>query len=93
VVGYISEGSNNGDSVLYGYAFRDHWMWYNGFLMDDGHYVSFIIWKDYNCITWTTHNDNAGVQSTFDAATTDLIKTAIGNFAPQVDKSDVWRTG
>jgi hypothetical protein len=57
VVGYISEGSNNGDSVLYGYAFRDHWMWYNGFLMDDGHYVSFVIWKDYNCIGWITFND------------------------------------
>jgi hypothetical protein len=92
VVVYITTGTN-GDSVLYGYAFRDHWMWYNGFLMDDGYYVSFIIWKDYNCITWITHNDMVDGQSTFDAATTDLIKSAISNFASQVDKSDVWRTG
>jgi hypothetical protein len=68
-------------------------MWYNGFLMDDGYYVTFIIWKDYNCIGWITHNDNVDFQSTFDGATTKLIKNAIANFASQVDKSDIWRTG
>jgi hypothetical protein len=56
-------------------------MWYNGFLMDDGYYFTFIIWKDNNCITWTTYNHLVDSPSTFDAATTDLIKTAIDNFS------------
>jgi hypothetical protein len=92
VVVYLT-ALTNGDSVLYGYAFRDHWMWYNGFLMDDQHYVSFVIWKDYNCIGWITYDNLVDGPSTFDVTTTNLIKTAISNFAPQVDKTDVWRTG
>ena len=36
------------DVVLYGYAFRDHWMWYNDYRVGDKIY-SFVIWKDYNC--------------------------------------------
>jgi hypothetical protein len=83
----------NADSVLYGYAFRDHWMWYNGLLVDDGQCVSFIIWKDYNCVGWITYNDNLDDPSTFDGATTNLIKSAITNFAPQVDTTDIWKTG
>jgi hypothetical protein len=91
VVVYITD-KTNADSVLYGYGFRDHWMWYNGFLMDDGYYVTFIIWKDYNCVGWITHNDNIDGQSTFDTATTALITSAITNFAPQVDPTDIWGT-
>lgn len=39
------------DVVLYGYAFRDHWMWYNGYIDPsiEGFSFSFVIWKDYNC--------------------------------------------
>ena len=50
---------NNADTVLYGYAFRDHWMWYNGYLMADGKFVAFIIWKDYNCAKWWSYDANA----------------------------------
>jgi hypothetical protein len=89
VVIYITD-KTNADSVLYGYAFRNHWMWYNGFLMDDGYYVTFIIWKDYNCVGWITHNDNIDGQSTFNSTTTALIQTAITNFAPQVNQDDIW---
>jgi len=34
------------DGVVDGYAFRDHWLWYND---NDISHLSFIIWKDYNC--------------------------------------------
>lgn len=35
------------DSVVYGYAFRDHWMWINGVAVPET--LSYIIWKDFNC--------------------------------------------
>ncbi len=42
----------NHDSVVYGYAFNGRWFWFNGFRLTDGMYMSFIIWKDFNCVTW-----------------------------------------
>jgi hypothetical protein len=42
------------DTILYGYGFNDHWLWYNGYKMNDGNFVSFIIWKDYNCQTYVS---------------------------------------
>ena len=35
--------------VLYGYAFRSHWAWYNPYRDTD---CVFVVWKDYNCETW-----------------------------------------
>jgi hypothetical protein len=35
------------------YAFRDHWMWFNGYSYI-GRIFSFVIWKDYNCVAWIT---------------------------------------
>ena len=50
--------SINYDSVLYGYSFRGHWFWLNGWERIDGTYMSFIIWKDYNCVGWVNlHSD------------------------------------
>lgn len=64
VIVYIAETTTpNSDSVVYGYAFREHWMWFNGFRMDDGRYCSFIIWKDYNCDKWYTLNNNMGTST------------------------------
>jgi hypothetical protein len=42
--------SNNFDNVmvLYGYAFKNHWMWLSNFV--EGRSV--VLWKDYNCDTW-----------------------------------------
>ena len=51
--------SNNYDSVLYGYAFRRHWFWLNGWKRPDGYYLSFIIWKDYNCVNVITIDDTS----------------------------------
>ncbi len=44
----------NYDTVVYGYAFNGHWFWQNGLQLTDQVYISFIIWKDYNCVGWTT---------------------------------------
>jgi hypothetical protein len=52
---YIADGSNS-DSVVYGYAFRQHWFWYNGLATKDGHFISLIVWKDFNCVRWFTLN-------------------------------------
>lgn len=52
VIAYYPDRKNY-DTVLYGYGFRDHWFWFNGVQVAIG-YVSFIIWKDYNCIKWYT---------------------------------------
>lgn len=48
--------NSNSDAILYGYAFREHWFWYNGHPMTDNRYVGFVIWKDYNCNTYITYN-------------------------------------
>lgn len=34
---------------MYGYAFRDHWIWLNEY---SDMKLSVVIWKDYNCHTW-----------------------------------------
>ena len=36
------------DSVVYGYAFNNQWMWYNDYRVN-GVVLAFVIWKDYNC--------------------------------------------
>jgi hypothetical protein len=89
VVIYLPDGTNS-DSVLYGYAFRDHWMWYNGFLMDDGYYVTFIIWKDYNCITWSTIDSNSLISNlvnSFDANTQNAIYIGVNAYRTPYDFS------
>jgi hypothetical protein len=53
VIVYYGDGFNY-DAVLYGYAFNGHWFWSNGFQLSDNKYISFVIWKDYNCVTWVT---------------------------------------
>ena len=40
------------DVILYGYAFRNQWMWYNGVPNSRGNFAALIVWKDYNCRDW-----------------------------------------
>jgi hypothetical protein len=94
VVVYVTDKSNS-DSVVYGYAFRDHWMWYNGYLMDDGKYVSFIIWKDYNCNGWASINSNkiatmpsSGI-NTFPPETNSLVYSFINSWGTE-QSDDPW---
>lgn len=57
------------DVILYGYTFKNHWMWFNGYSDQAINYYkfSFVIWKDYNCQNWrsigaglTTEDRNSG---------------------------------
>jgi hypothetical protein len=93
VVVHINNARENVDSVLYGYAFRDHWMWFNGYAMDDGYYVGFIIWKDYNCLAWNTIRElDFSADTTFDATTNALITAAFTNFKSHATYGNVWVT-
>jgi hypothetical protein len=91
VLAYIGDGTN-GDSVLYGYGFRDHWMWFNGLYMDNTRYISFIIWKDYNCISWHNFNNNYDPSTSFNSFESQMITSAITSFASNVNKDDIWAT-
>jgi hypothetical protein len=96
VVVYITDGTNS-DSVVYGYAFRDHWMWYNGFLMNDGYYVSFIIWKDYNCIISSTIDSNSlasNLANSFDVTTQNAIYSGVAAYSVSASSNylDIWST-
>ena len=45
------------DTILYGYAFNNHWMWINGIAIPNsmaGDSVTYLIWKDYNCQNWAS---------------------------------------
>lgn len=96
---YISD-KTNADTVLYGYAFRDHWMWYNGVMLDSGYFMAFIIWKDYNCINWYSHNCNTVEFDTpnrltfypksYNDSVRDAFKTLTTSLWTKLNKNDIW---
>lgn len=47
-----SLGVDTVKSVVYGYAFKEHWLWLNDYTVK----ISVIIWKDYNCDSWINLN-------------------------------------
>ena len=55
------------ESILYGYAFRSQWMWYNGVpntVLPSNTIITLIVWKDYNCQTWANvQTGNGGFSS------------------------------
>lgn len=76
------------NSVLYGYAYKEHWIWINGVTIpgDTTNSLTYIIWKDYNCQTWSTVANLVSQGSTF---TSDQNSALTGfNFASV--GSDVW---
>jgi hypothetical protein len=90
---YLSVKGNS-DCVFYGYAFRDHWMWFNGYAMNDGYYVTFILWKDYNCVTWVTYNPNSGgPQFSYSLDTVNLIMGAFLSMKSTFTYDDIWSIG
>ena len=94
VVVYNYDGSNS-DAVLYGYAFNDHWLWYNGVKMDDNYYVTFIIWKDYNCVKWYTSSFFLGATNTYSgtpAASTLFQATTAFASSSSPQQTDIWKT-
>lgn len=50
VTAFNVRGAGTISNVVYGYAFNNHWLWHN----DYSNTVSVILWKDYNCDSWTT---------------------------------------
>lgn len=70
--------NTNVDAVVYGYAFRGHWLWFNGLPNPNngGQYMTYIIWKDYNCIEWRFMN------STFTGFTNEEYTVLVGKTAP-----------
>lgn len=42
------------DTILYGYAFNNQWMWFNGVPASNfpTQVFTLIVWKDYNCKVW-----------------------------------------
>jgi hypothetical protein len=44
----VADTIASSEVVLYGYAFNDHWFWYNGYVSAD-YVFGFVIWKDYKC--------------------------------------------
>jgi hypothetical protein len=55
----VSVASDLSDTVLYGYAYNDHWYWYNGYKSSGNMYYAIVIWKDYNCQGWKTIDEYA----------------------------------
>jgi hypothetical protein len=59
----LVQTSARADTVVDGYAFRNHWLWRNG-LFKGNQYYSIIIWKDYNCQSWKTLNQDTSLFAT-----------------------------
>jgi hypothetical protein len=62
-------GQNNG--VVYGYAFRNHWLWYNDF---ENTKITIIIWKDYHCVEWNDFEKGTTL-NTFSSVYVDMLNT------------------
>ena len=79
---------NNYDSVMYGYGFREHWFWFNGYQISSG-YMAFIIWKDYNCGKWFTYESDL-YNTTYSATTYSSIVNNVTSASPNYQLSDIW---
>lgn len=83
------------DVILIGYAFRNHWMWFNGHIDPSIPTVmySFVIWKDYNCKDWKTLDQptsfSAGQQAVITNLFTSITKEQIINDPWKLAKSMV----
>jgi hypothetical protein len=85
-------GDTTVDAVVVAYAFRDHWMWFNGYSYI-GRTFSFIIWKDYNCNTWNTVDNSiiygVGVYN----ALGDYLYEAYSKIPLSNPYADIWTVG
>lgn len=97
VISYAFNADNysltpNSDTIVYGYAFRKHWLWMNGLKMNDGHYIGIIIWKDYNCKTWHTLNINDPnfISYSFAPVDVDRIVTLVNKYSLKASPDDIW---
>jgi hypothetical protein len=92
VVAYNADTTANFDTIFYGYGFKDHWLWYNGYKMNDGKYVTFIIWKDYNCQTYISYKGYAqSITNSFASTDRNLLSVALSTGMPKWRWDDPWR--
>lgn len=90
VIIYNGKSNEKFDAILYGYAFRDHWMWINGLSLLSfsnpsstiTYYGTILIWKDYNCKGWLTLNVLSDNQGTFTSNPNTAINDFMSNYAP-----------
>jgi hypothetical protein len=80
------------DAVVVAYAFRDHWMWFNGYSYQ-GRTFSFVIWKDYNCVAWITVDNSVFIYPLESNAVGDNLFTAYTNLPLVNPYSDIWNYG
>jgi hypothetical protein len=80
------------DSIVVGYAFRDHWMWFNGYSYQ-GRTFSFIIWKDYNCVAWISVGDSAIGGSPVMGIIDTIVWTALTGMSMPSPYNDIWGVG
>lgn len=94
---YIDHQGEDSDTVVYGYAYRKHWLWINGIKMNDNYHVGIVIWKDYNCnpANWQTFNANLRRYTTEGSYSTEIqssILTSLYRIKSQADYADIWGT-
>lgn len=83
-----AQGSN---SILYGYAFRNHWIWINGVVVDGmSQRLSYVIWKDFNCGTWTTVGNAIALGSNFLSDQDAILSTYYFDIKAY---NDIWLSG
>lgn len=83
----VYKGMLTSPIIFYGYGFRNHWVWLNGYA---GSEYSFVAWKDYNCIYWYSF-DQADSDQFSEASKATTIVTALSNLNLPVE-GDIWET-
>lgn len=86
----------NLDTIMYGYGFRKHWIWINGYKTSDGTTFGIVVWKDYNCHGWFTFNGNSPSQetNTFTGTAKDNVVSQHITFKSlgAAVRGDIWET-
>lgn len=79
------------DTILYGYAFRNQWMWHNGITIPGYAFVEYaiIVWKDYNCQTWSQLPELMN-QMTFTTNQVNLIKAETAKVTSDQITNNIW---
>lgn len=87
---FMSDSPKVYDSVLYGYAFRGQWIWFNGLTnpTNSANSIAITVWKDYNCQT-RTYLQRDTTKSTFSSAQQAVIKTETTKIKDLIE-NDVW---
>lgn len=92
---FLSTTSIYNDVVVYGYAYNNHWMWFNNYVDQavSSKAFSFVIWKDYNCASWKNLGfsaDTADLASGFTSGQKTDIMMYIFSITTDSMKYDPW---